>query len=490
MSQRYPLVKSLLFFCLLLLCGLASAAPPNVLFLFADDMRPDSLGALGDPVVKTPNLDGLVQRGFTFSNAYNLGGNSPAVCMPSRNMMMSGRAYTRWKDYLPAGAPEARRGKMSPGDGPNFPLSMKAAGYETWHFGKKGNSANLIQAKFDHVHYLEQDHMDREHGEPGREIIDGAIDFVSRRSDTKPFFMYLGFSNPHDPRVAAQSYRDLYVEAQMPLPRNYLPVHPFDNGEMMVRDEMISPWPRSQAEIRRTWRDYYATITGLDTQIGRLLQVLQERGLMENTLIVFSADQGIAIGSHGLLGKQNLYDHSAKAPLVVAGPGIPKGKSAALVHLLDIYPTVCDLVGAGQPEGIDGISFKPVILGHNKTMREALLLTYMDKQRGLRDERYKLIRYPQTDVTQLFDLEADPLEMQDLSLQPELQERKQTMLKKLAEMQVKFGDDLALSVAHPRLSMWKIPTPEEIKILLPKWKMEDSLEHRAGGPPPFPVQKH
>ncbi|MBB5040353.1 sulfatase-like hydrolase/transferase [Prosthecobacter dejongeii] len=483
-------MKSLLFFCLLLLCGLASAAPPNVLFLFADDMRSDSLGALGDPVVKTPNLDGLVQRGFIFTNAYNLGGNSPAVCMPSRNMMMSGRAYTRWKDYLPVGAPEARRGKMSPGDGPNFPLSMKDAGYETWHFGKKGNSANLIQAKFDHVHYLEQDHMDRQHGEPGREIIDGAIQFVSQRSDTKPFFMYLGFSNPHDPRVAAQSYRDLYVEAQMPLPRNYLPVHPFDNGEMMVRDEMISPWPRSQIEIRRTWRDYYATITGLDAQIGRLMKVLQERGLMENTLILFSADQGIAIGSHGLLGKQNLYDHSAKAPLVVAGPGIPKGKSAALVHLLDIYPTVCDLVGANQPAGIDGISFKPVILGKNKTMREALLLTYMDKQRGLRDVRYKLIRYPQTGVTQLFDLESDPLEMQDLSLQPELQERKQTMLKKMAELQAKLGDDLPLEVAHPRSPSWKIPTPDEIKILSSKWKMEASHGHRAGGPPPFPVQKH
>lgn len=475
-----------LFPLIIALGGVASAAPkPNVLFLFADDMRPDSIAALGDPVVKTPNLDSLVNRGFAFTNAYNLGGNSPAVCMPSRNMMMSGRAYMRWKDFLPAGAPEARRGKMSPGDGPNFPLSMKAAGYETWHYGKKGNSANLIQARFDHVHYLTEDHMDRAHGEPGREIIDGALEFVEKRDTSKPFFMYLGFSNPHDPRVAAQAYRDLYDEDKMPLPKNYKPVHPFDNGEMVVRDELLSPWPRTPEEIHRTWRDYYATITGLDAQIGRLLKLLQDRGLMENTLILFSADQGIAIGSHGLLGKQNLYEHSIKAPLVFAGPGIPAGQSGSLVHLFDIYPTVCDLVGASAPEGIDGISFKPVLVNPKEKTREALLLSYMDKQRALRDDRFKLIRYPLAGVTQLFDLEEDPDEMHDLSQEPDQQDRIKNMMTRLQDLQAKFGDDLPLVTAHSKATKWTPPTAEELKTILPKWKLDTSGEHRAGGPPPF-----
>jgi arylsulfatase A-like enzyme len=467
----------------------AHAAKPNVLFLFADDMRPESLGALGDPVVKTPNLDSLVKRGFVLTNAYNFGGNSPAVCMPSRNMVMSGKVYNRWKDYLPPGAAEARRGKMSPADGPNFPLSMKKAGYETWHYGKKGNSANLIQGRFDHVHYLQQDHMDRAHGEPGKEIIDGAIEFISERDAQKPFFMYLGFSNPHDARVAKQSYRDMYPETEMRLPKNFLPVHPFDNGEMVVRDELLSPWPRTESEIRRTWQDYYATITGLDTQIGRLLHSLKEKGLLENTVIVFSADQGIAIGSHGLLGKQSLYDHSTKSPLVFSGPGVPTGRSSALVHLLDIYPTVCDLVGADVPTGIDGASFKPVIEGKSKEARQDLMLAYMDKQRAARDSRYKLIRYPHVDVTQLFDLENDPDEIKDLSQNPDQQERVKKMLSRLEILQKKFGDSQPLVVDQPKSPKWNIPSAEEMKEIYPRWKMSETKEHRAGGPPPFPVKK-
>lgn len=481
--------RRLLACCLFLLAAntssFAAPARPNVLFLFADDMRPDSLAALGDPVVSTPNLDTLVKRGFTFTNAYNLGGNSPAVCMPSRNMMMSGNAFTRWKDFLPPGAPEARRGKLSPADGPNFPLSMKAAGYETWHYGKKGNSANLIQGRFDHVHYLAEDHMDREHGVPGKEIIDGAVEFVTKRDAATPFFMYLGFSNPHDPRVAAQAWRDLYPQEKMPLPRNWLPVHPFDNGEMIVRDELISPWPRTQEEIRRTWQDYYATITGLDDQIGRLLKLLESKGLLENTLVIFSADQGIAIGSHGLLGKQNLYEHSTKAPLVLAGPGVPIGKSSALVHLLDIYPTVCDMVGTEVPANIDGRSFRPVMAGQSKTARSEVFLAYMDKQRALRDSRYKLIRYPHVNVTQLFDLQNDPDEMNDLAREPDQKDRVQSMLKKLEEMQAKFGDDAPLTVTHPQNPKWSIPSEEQMKDISKRWKMPTWQEYRAGGAPPM-----
>jgi arylsulfatase A-like enzyme len=146
------------------------------------------------------------------------------------------------------------------------------------------------------------------HGEPGSEIVDGAIEFLRHRSDPRPFFMYLGFANPHDPRTAARSYLDRYQEERLALPKNFLPVHPFDNGDMTVRDETLLPWPRKEADLRRTLRDYYATITALDHHIGRLLTELDRLKLLERTLIIFSSDQGVALGSHGLLGKQNLYD--------------------------------------------------------------------------------------------------------------------------------------------------------------------------------------
>ena len=137
----------------------------------------------------------------------------------------------------------------------------------------------------------------------------------------------------------------------IPLPKNFLPVHPFDNGDLVVRDEQLLPWPRTAGEVRRTLHAYYATVTALDFHIGRLVRALEDLGRLDNTLVIFSADQGIAVGSHGLLGKQNLYDHSMKAPLVLAGPGIPRGRSDGLIYLFDIYPTVCDLVGAKPPDG-------------------------------------------------------------------------------------------------------------------------------------------
>ena len=449
----------------LVLTTVASAAEtprkPNVLFLFADDMRADSIAALGNPTVKTPNLDTLVRRGFTMRNAYCLGGNSGAVCTPSRNMLLSGNAYFRWKDFVPPNNPK-QKGILSPGDGPNFPLSMKAAGYETYHHGKQGNTAPLIQAKFDTNKYLKNDEDERRSGEPGREIVDAAIQFLTARADQKetrsPFCMYLAFGNPHDPRMAAQKYLDQYDRDRIPLPKNWLPVHPFDNGNMDIRDEKLLPWPRTEADLRRTHHEYYATITAMDFHIGRLLTALKEQGQLDNTLIVFSADQGIAIGSHGLLGKQSLYDAAMKSPLVFAGPGIPRGESHALVHLFDIHPTLCDLVGGPIPTGIDGVSFRPVIEGKSKSARPELFCSYLNLQRALRDDRYKLIRYPQVNVTQLFDLQVDPDEMHDLSKAPSQAARIAAMTAQLTKVQAHYGDSQPLTVDHPKPAAWKPPT--------------------------------
>jgi arylsulfatase A-like enzyme len=434
----------------------AAAERPNILFLFADDMRADSVAALGNPAIKTPHLDAMVRRGFAFRNAYCLGGNMGAVCTPSRNMLLSGNAYFRWKEYLPPGAPPSRRGALSPADGPNLPRVFNDAGYVTYHHGKKGNTATLIQALFDVNKYLADDQAERRSGEPGQIIIDDAIAFLKERPAEKPFLMYLAFGNPHDPRVAAQKYLDQYDPAKIPLPANYLPQHPFDNGEMAVRDEKLSPWPRTEAEIRRTLHEYYATVTALDHHIGRLLAALRESGLENNTIVLFSADHGISVGSHGLLGKQNLYDHGMKVPLIFAGPGIRHGQSDALVYLLDIPPTLCELAGLTAPQGIDGRSFKPAFDGRSPH-RQHLLLAYRDVQRAYRDERWKLLRYPQVDVNQLFDLQTDPDERHDLSADPAQQSRLREMLAALSERQRELGDNLPLSVPNPRPKAWSPP---------------------------------
>ncbi|HSH92940.1 MAG TPA: sulfatase-like hydrolase/transferase [Roseimicrobium sp.] len=454
----------------------AATSRPNILFLLADDMRADSVGALGNPTIKTPNLDGLVKRGFAFRNAYCFGGNSAAVCTPSRNMLLSGKVYFRWKDTLSPGAAPGQKGLLAPGEGPNVPNTFKDAGYVTYHHGKKGNTALLIQARFDINKYLTNDEAERQSGEPGREIADAAITFLKERPSDKPFLMYLAFANPHDPRVAAPRYLAQYDRDRIPLPKNYLPIHPFNNGDIAIRDEQLSPWPRTEAEIRRTLHEYYATTTALDHHIGRILSALRELKLEENTLVVFSADQGIAVGSHGLLGKQSLYDDAMKSPLIFAGPGIRKGESDAMVYLHDIYATLCELTGTAVPQGLDGRSFKGVLDGKTSKARDSLFLSYRDVQRAWRDERWKLIRYPDVNVTQLFDLKSDPFETNNLAANPDQSARVGGMLAKIRAAQTEVGDTLPLIVSDPKPAAWTPPTPEELKALQPAGKKKKNAQ--------------
>lgn len=412
---------------------------PNVLFLFTDDQREDTVAALGNPHIITPNLDGLVKEGFAFTNAYCMGGNSAAVCLPSRKMTLRGRSWFS-VDTVPP-------------NGPCFPATMNEAGYVTYHHGKRGNVDKWAHGFFDQSHYL-NDGVDRTSGYPGKPVADDAIAFLRehKKNDSgRPFFMYLAFGNPHDPRVAAKEYMDLYDPEKIPLPPNFLPFHPFNNGEMKIRDERLAPWPRTPEVIRKHLRDYYAVVTALDAQIGRILAALKEIGEYDNTIILFSSDQGIAIGSHGLMGKQNLYEHSMGAPLFFTGPRIPKGKSSdAFAYLFDIYPTVCELVGAETPKSLEGKSLAGIVQGTSAGVRDTILLAYKNVQRAVRRGQWKLIRYPEVNVTQLFDLEADPYETKNLADDPAQAERVKELMDVLAEEQKRFGDKAPLTVENPK----------------------------------------
>lgn len=447
--MQYQVNSATAFVFALILCWspavIFGEVKPNVLFLFADDQRADTIGALGNSTIKTPTLDALARRGFAFRNAYCLGSNEPAVCAPSRNMLLSGRAFFRWT------------GRLASPDQPNLPTSFRNAGYQTYHHGKKGNTALLIQEKFETNKYLADDEAERRNGEPGKIIVDDAIAFLKQRDTARPFCMYLAFANPHDPRVAAQKYLDQYQRDQIPLPKNYLPLHPFNNGEQLVRDERLAPWPRTEDEIRKQLHEYYAVITAFDGHLGRLIAALKEQNLLENTIVVFSADHGLAMGSHGLMGKQNLYEHSMKSPLIFAGPGIPHGGSLALAYLLDIFPTLCDLTDIPVPAGLDGRSLQPIILGKTTVVRSTLACAYRDMQRSIRDERWKLIRYPQINKTQLFDLQDDPNEMHNLANDVNQKQRVDDLMHKLQEWQQSMGDKLPLTSENPQPEAWTPP---------------------------------
>ena len=430
---------------------------PNVLFIFTDDQRFDTIAALGNPSIVTPGLDRLAKRSFVFRNAYCLGGNTGAVCIPARNMTMSGCAWfgfnydARKKRLVEKNTPHADPGK------PTFPKSMRAAGYETYYSEKSG-TANLpqIQVQFDHrqnVHMVNA----LATGRPARQVVDDAVAFLrSKRDTSRPFFMYLGLPCPHDPRWSTKQFRDLYDPAKIPLPPNYKPSYPW-NIDQMVRDEFLEAWPRTTDAIRSQLHDYYALISSMDHDIGRLLDGLDELKLTDETIIIFSSDQGIAIGSHGLMGKQNIYEDTMKVPLLLAGPGIAKGESDALAYIHDIFPTVCDLVAAPQPEGLDGRSLAPVIRGKAAKVRDTVLLAYKSAQRSVRDERWKLLRFPQIDRTQLFDLREDPRETKDLSADPANQPRIDRMMALLAAEQKRYGDTAPLTVDTPLPSELVIP---------------------------------
>ncbi len=417
------------------LAGIAQAADrPNVLFLFTDDQRADTIGALGNDLIQTPNIDRLIDEGFTFHNAYCMGSTSGAVCLPSRHMMHSGMSLFRYDTNKREGT---------------FGDVMRKAGFETYHQSKSGNTPHNYHTAFEHSSYL-NDEQERTSGQHGRTVANHAITFLEKTwKKDRPFFMYLGFAGPHDPRVADQAWLDLYEQDAIPLPKNYAAYHPFDNGEMYVRDERLAPWPRTENIVRKHLRDYYACITSIDHNIGRIVSTLEALGEFDNTIVVFSSDHGLAIGSHGLFGKQNLYEHSMKAPLVFSGPGIPHGQSEAFGYLMDIFPTVVELIGQSPPSDIDGKSLAPVIRGERNRARESIYLAYKDVQRAVRKADWKLIRYPKVDVTQLFNLASDPNETNNLADDPAHAERVAEMMTLLAARQKAFDDPAPLRVAHP-----------------------------------------
>jgi arylsulfatase A-like enzyme len=219
---------------------------------------------------------------------------------------------------------------------------------------------------------------------------------------------------------------------------------------MAGRDENLAPWPRTEDVIRDQLAEYYGLITHLDEHIGRVLRALKKSDHAENTIIIYAADHGLAVGSHGLLGKQNIYEHSMGCPLVFAGPGIPKGSSTeAFSYLLDIFPTVCALTGMQAPPDVEGKNLQPIWEGKVDNVRDSIFLSFSKIQRSMRDERWKLIRYPRINHTQLFDLKDDPDELNNLAKDPAQAERIKEMLHLLTKWQQKVGDDLPLTVANP-----------------------------------------
>jgi len=455
--QQFPKTETLAIFLFLILmfsCKQKETFRPNVLFLFADDQRADALSITGNNHIHTPHIDQLAKEGSRFTHAYVMGGHHGAICAPSRAMMLSGKSLFHVYDRLK--------------DVETMPMRFGDHGYVTFGTGKWHNEKEAFEASFqkgsrvylggmaDHfnigVRELSDDGMLSEPVKQGFStdlFADAAINFIEEYSASnkeKPFFCYVSFTVPHDPYSPAPDYIGKYPNDSIPLPANYMPHHPFIFDDMTVRDENLTSWPRKPEVIQSILSDYYALIHQLDDRIGDIVEVLKTNGLYDNTIIVYTADNGLAVGSHGLLGKQNLYEHSTQVPLIIKGPGVPENERFdAFVYLYDLYPTLAELAGIPMPEDIDGKSLLKVLNGTVKEIRSSLFTAYRHTVRAVRDREWKLIRYPERDYTQLFNLSTDPYEMENLASDKQYGKKKDELMALLKDWQKDSGDTAALT---------------------------------------------
>ncbi|MSU35498.1 MAG: sulfatase [Pedosphaera sp.] len=431
-------MKYILTALLALLCASAVGADakrPNIVFILADDQSPFDLKCYSpESPLETPHIDRLAREGMVFEGAYHMGSFNGAVCTPSRHMIMSGR--TVW--HLPI-APQAMQKGLCP---PNIeqqtiPAVFNRAGYATMRTCKQGNSYEAANKLFTVRHDATKRGESAETGSAWHG--DRVMDYLAEREATKeakPFLIYFGFSHPHDERDGMPELLAKYGAVnhtnsstlppahpkQPRLPPNYLPAHPFHHGHPDLRDEVAvsGVWTnRDERTIRNELGREFACSENIDLQIGRVLAKLQAMGELENTYVIYTADHGIAIGRHGLQGKQNLYQHTWRVPFIVRGPGIkPGSRVEGNIYLLDVLATLCDLAGIPAPETNEGTSFKPVLTGQKQTIRDVLYGVYnggtKPGMRSVKQGDWKLIQYDvmggSVRQTQLFNLKDNPEE--------------------------------------------------------------------------------
>lgn len=414
-------------------CDQQKNKPPNFLFVIVDDQAPFDLMIYNpESILETPNIDQLAKEGMVFESARHMGSFSGAVCRPSRHMVMSGR--TLW--HLPS------QGKNS--QNPNVPDSLELqtigavfnrAGYKTMRTCKKGNSYPAANQQFTVVHDATKRGGTEETGSAwhAKQVLDYLEDRQNNK-ETDPFFIYFGFSHPHDTRDGTPALLEKYGAVnhrdtsslppanpkQPELPVNYLPAHPFFHGHPNLRDEeqVSGVWKnRDEQTVRNELGREFACAENIDIQLGKVLKKLEEMGELDRTYIVYTSDHGIAIGRHGLMGKQNLYEHTWRVPFIVKGPGIKAGKRVdGNIYLLDVLPTFCDLAGIEIPATVEGKSFQPVLKGKQQSVRDVMYGVYCGGTKpGMRcvmKGDWKLIKYDVMNgtirETQLFNIAENP----------------------------------------------------------------------------------
>jgi arylsulfatase A-like enzyme len=427
---------------------------PNVLFIAVDDLRPE-LGCYGSEAIKTPHIDALASRGMTFSRAYC----QVAVCGASRASLMTGlrptaKRFLDYDTYAEKEAPEAI----------TLPQSFRNKGYHCISNGKifhhnddtadRSWSEPPWRPKINGGSFLDEEsksliggrknrgpvfeHPDVEdNAYPDGQIADKTIQDLTRLKDKgTPFFLACGFYKPHLPFYAPKKYWDLYDPAAIELADNqFLPEHA--PSALKGSGEIHSYHNRDMAYNSDAWHrncrhGYYACVSYVDAQIGRVLNALENLGLKDNTIIVLWGDHGWHLGEHTFWGKHNVMHLSSRVPLIMAGPGIPDGKSCErLVELIDLYPTLCDMARVQPPTTLQGSSFTPLFAQPARPWKKAAFSSYGPAV-SIITERYNYAEFKNGEFM-LYDLQTDPDENRNIAKTEEYSDTRKSLQKLLQQ---------------------------------------------------------
>ena len=415
----------------------------NVLFIIADDLN-CNLGSYNHYLVKTPNIDKLAKGGMLFTNAFC---NFP-LCGPSRGSFMTGlypdqtghyalRDYIRQhvpdvvtmsQNFMNQGYTSARVGKIYHYDNPKgigTPGHDDPASWDERYY-PRGIDRDLEDRIFTlrpgafgaTLSWLAAPGRDEDHTDG--KVATKAIELLGKyKENNTPFFLGVGFYKPHTPFVAPAKYFDMYNPDDIKIPRtdkDYLATLPRPAAASLLTHKEQIDLPDSIA--RRAIQGYYAVISFLDAQVGRVLDALDSLGLRENTIVVFTSDHGYHMGEHGYYQKKTLFEDSDRIPMIVSYPGMKhRGeRSSSIVELIDMYPTLSDLAGLKTPEYIAGRSFKKVLERPGRETRTSAL-SQIEGGYTLRTKDYRFTRWGKggPDMIELYDRRSDPAEMKNLA---------------------------------------------------------------------------
>lgn len=437
----FPLLVSTVSFCSFFsLSATAEKGKMNVLFLMADDMRPE-LGCYGIKEVKTPNIDRLASTGIVFQNAYcnvPVSGASRASLLtgiyphyPDRFVNFSAFASKDCPDAIPLSGWFTAHGYYTVSDGKVFhhiedhadswsepPFRTHPDGYDVywaeynkWELWMNSASARTINPKTLRGPFCEWAEVPDTAYDDGKLAERAVADLKRLKEKGKPFFLACGFWKPHLPFNAPKKYWDLYDREKIPVATNRF--RPEGLPEEVKNSQEIYAYARTTSPddiyfLKEVKHGYYACLSYVDAQIGKVLDALDELGLSDNTVVILLGDHGWHLGEHGFLGKHNLMDQSTHVPLIVRVPGMQKGRTESLVEFVDIYPTLCELCGLPSPEQLEGVSFVPILRDLKKRIKDQVYIQWEGGDNAV-DTRYNYAEWKKGS-RMLFDHSIDPEE--------------------------------------------------------------------------------